>query len=698
MSRAVIQTLCLVAILAPIAASQDAGAQLTHRDLGLKRIGSTTELTTPVQVPRGYAIVIGISDYKNLKASDRLPFAEKDAQNIYSALISKEAGNIEFENIVKLLGRDATLENLRNAIENWLPAKAGPADRVIVFFVGHGFVDAAGRGYLAPYDIEPADMSRTAYPMDRLGEVLSKEVKARWKLLLTDACHSGKITVNTTYEKINENLRGLPQGFLTLSSSRASQASYEDAELAGGNGVFSYFLARGWLGEADEEPADGKVTADELVAYVQREVRQYAKAKGRQQNPQESGEFPDEMLLGYNLERRKQLTSLLKEANGVVVIEVNLPDVEVTIDDRRAGVAHPKSPLRVPGLSAGPHTIRGSRAGYDPVTVEINVAPGGVQTVSLRIVNQRSVKSSAQALYNEGEAIWRRSNANASDLARSAELFSRAVKEDGSFSKALLDLCRVQQAQGNTDSALRTCAKAVSVDSDFPEARMHYGSLLMDRGDYAEAVRQLQRSAEQDSSNVFTHILLAEALFWADRPAESVAEANRALALDNSSGQAYFLRAEARRVQRDFAGARADYDRAIRLQSYDSGVLRVTAYWAIGHGMRKHRSGRRFLYRNQLSASLYGLCACDIGQQEYEDAIRNCKRSLSVDKSDPDPNALALLVEAYTGLFNQENRREYLVRTKDAIQTCLRINPNQEIAAALKLKLNEVNELLTVVK
>ena len=94
---------------------------------------------------------------------------------------------------------------------------------------------------------------------------------------MLDACHSGKVTVDTTPGRVNESLRGLPQGFLTLTSSRASEQSFEDPELGGGNGLFTYFLVRGWLGEADVDPRDGVVTADELVSYVKREVKNYAK-------------------------------------------------------------------------------------------------------------------------------------------------------------------------------------------------------------------------------------------------------------------------------------------------------------------------------------------------------------------------------------------------------------------------------------
>src|ERR1700760_3854397 len=117
--------------------AQDSGAK--QRDLHLESI---EKLKTPPVVPRGYAVVIGVSNYKNLSPNQNLLFAEKDAENFYSALISKEAGNMEFENVKKLIGPAATQQNIREALEVWLPSHAQEADRAVVYFVGHGMTDA----------------------------------------------------------------------------------------------------------------------------------------------------------------------------------------------------------------------------------------------------------------------------------------------------------------------------------------------------------------------------------------------------------------------------------------------------------------------------------------------------------------------------------------------------------------------------
>ena len=667
---------------------------LTQRDLSIVRLGNPDQLKTPVRVPKGYAVVIGISAYQNLGEPNNLKFAEKDAENLYQALISKEAGNIEFENVKKLIGPQATLANIRDVLEVWLPLHAQETDRVVVYFVGHGATDEEGRGYLVPYDMDPARTVATAYPMQQLGSVFSTRVKARWKILLLDACHSGKVTVDSTPGKVNESLRGLPQGFLTVTSSRAAQRSFEDPELAGGNGVFTYFLVRGWLGEADVNPRDGVVSADELVEYVKREVQMYTKARGVQQNPMEFGDFPDDMVLGFSPKQREQLSdNLTRLSNGGIVVQSNLDSVEVLVDEQRYGVASPDKPLSIPGLSSGLHKVRGLRMGYESVTVEVNVIPGGQQTVSLRLLLQRTVKPVAKVLYDQGIEIWERSRSP--DLRKAADLLSRALREEPNYSQAALALCRVQ-ARVDTGAALKSCLRAIDIDPDYVEARAMSGELLMNSGDYPEAVRQLQRGRSEDPHSTFLASLLAEAFYLADRPQEAEETATRAIGLDSSSGQAFLIRGEARRALNSFDDAIEDYHRALNLQEFRSGTLRTVAFWIVGTGMRKHRSGTQILYRSQKTSAYYGLCAAEIGRANYARAVKYCRDALATEHDDPE--TFLLLAECYAGLFTRENRRDYLLEAKDSLDSVLRINPNIEQAAVLRKKRAEIVELLGQVK
>ncbi len=155
----------LIASLTSIALAQQQPAQEKTRDL---KYEEDRAKAPSVAIPRGYALVIGIAKYKNLPARAQLDYAERDAESVYSVLINPEGGNFRAENVHRLIGAKATLANIRQEIEGWLPSVAKESDRVVIYFAGHGFINA-GHGFLAPYDIDPQNISASGYSMDTLG-------------------------------------------------------------------------------------------------------------------------------------------------------------------------------------------------------------------------------------------------------------------------------------------------------------------------------------------------------------------------------------------------------------------------------------------------------------------------------------------------------------------------------------------------
>src|SRR3984885_6206768 len=117
----------------------------------LKTVGPATK-NAPVTIPRSYALVIGVAKYKNLPESAQLAFPNRDAEDMYTTLISAEGGQFPAENVHKLINEKATIANIRHELEEWLPSVTTENDRVLVYFAGHGFV-SAGKGWLAPYDV-----------------------------------------------------------------------------------------------------------------------------------------------------------------------------------------------------------------------------------------------------------------------------------------------------------------------------------------------------------------------------------------------------------------------------------------------------------------------------------------------------------------------------------------------------------------
>src|SRR5947209_10912425 len=296
--RSAVWTAILAALPLVYAQQPPPPQQKQQRDLVVKDATPPPPAPEPkiaVSVPRSYALVVGIGKYQNLKESQNLLFSERDAESMFSILISPEGGSFPAQNVHRLIGAKATLVNIRHEIEEWLPSVTKDGDRVLLYFAGHGFVADDGRAYLAPYDIKVNDVTSTAYPMQSLGQALAGKIQGKWKVMITDACHSGAISPETS-AGVSRGLSDLNKSIFVLSASRDREQSFESADWGGGHGLFTYYVERGLSGAADED-GNGVVTADELADYVRTNVRKDSK---NAQNPvSEAGSYDPRMQLAY---------------------------------------------------------------------------------------------------------------------------------------------------------------------------------------------------------------------------------------------------------------------------------------------------------------------------------------------------------------------------------------------------------------
>ena len=118
-------------VVAQSKSAQQSKEQSKSRDL---RYEEDRPAVTPASIPRGYALIVGVAGYKNLPASAQLEYSERDADAIYSVLISPEGGNFRAENVHRLTGAKATLANLKQELEGWLPSVAKEDDRGLIYF------------------------------------------------------------------------------------------------------------------------------------------------------------------------------------------------------------------------------------------------------------------------------------------------------------------------------------------------------------------------------------------------------------------------------------------------------------------------------------------------------------------------------------------------------------------------------------
>ncbi|MFN7917072.1 MAG: caspase family protein [Vicinamibacterales bacterium] len=668
--------------------------------------------TTPAPVPRGYAVIVGVAHYEKLDASRQLQFPESDADAMYRVLISKEGGAFPPENVRLLKGRDATLANVRAAIEDWLPSVAQPADRVVVYFAGHGFVQQ-DKGYLAPWDVDPEHLAETAYPMDRLGEVLADKVRANWKVLLADACHSGKINAETSNESLEATFNRLPSRFLTLTATGGNEQSYEDPALATGFGLYTYFVVQAFRGYADNDPCDGRITADELVGFVRANVRRYARERQLSQTPTARGDYEPGMLLGV---AKECLASgdTAPSMVGTAIVEANLDEVTVYVDGTRVGVVSKGATLTVPGLSAGLHEFVGERAGYEPDRQQVMIAPGQDVAVTLRVRYARRVRPQAADLNDQGERLLfsRRSSLSLlnlvpadrtqseEDLRRAARLFERALAEDPAFARAAQRLGETWQLLGEFDRSVTAFRQALAIDATDGQVRTALAAVLIERGDADEAIRELVEVLRSAPADDQAHAMLARA-YW-DKAAwpQAIEQATLALASNRTNAQAMLWRADARRQRaasmprgepqrRLYAEARDDYRAFIDLTNFASGTASRLAFHFIGFGVGHRAHADRAVAWNGLrSAGFLGLC---LTEQKVGNPLRArtyCQRALRHAPSDP--IAWFLLGNINRDLFNLDASCDSLVSAQKSYEQMLRLNADIEEARNARAYLQQI--------
>ena len=668
--------------------------QTRERDLVLETPDlKTIELTS---VPRGYALVIGIGEYRYLDESQQLLFAESDAEAMYRVLISHEGGAFPSENVRLLTGAEATLANIRHALEEWLPSVATSADRVVVYFAGHGFVQN-GRGYLAPTDVDPERLAETAYPMTALGDVMANRVQAHWKVLLTDACHSGKVNAETTNEALDLQFSSLPRSFLTLNSTREREMSHEDPNLSTGFGLFTYFLTQAWRGHADNDPCDGQITADEVIEYVRANVRRYARDLQLSQTPTARGDYDPAMLLGVGTACLGTADPELPALLGTAIVEANMDEVDLYIDGELVGKVARDRPLTIPRLSSGLHEFMGVRKGYEPDTKQIMIAPGQEVTVTLRIRYPRRIDRDALELGEQGERLLfaRRSALNplnllpvswsdrTKDLERARGLFAAALAKDPGYGKAAYHLGQVHQLLGNYRESQEAYRQALRIDPSDVEARVQLAAVLLESGDADAAIRELTDAARLDPTAEL-HAMLARAYWDKGVWPEAVEWADRAIARNASNAQAHLWKGDALRQmaavaepgagrQELYKDAREDYRAFLNLTNFESSLGEKLAFHFVGFGVgSRRRADREDAWRNLRTAGYLGLCITEQRTRNPLRAREYCRRAVKYNEDDP--IAHFLLGNINRDLFNRYQTCEYLSAAEQAYGRMLELN------------------------
>jgi tetratricopeptide (TPR) repeat protein len=261
---------------------------------------NTQDVQLPKQalkLPKIWAVVVGVSVYKDTRL--KLKYADKDAIDFYNFLRTPEGGGLEADQITLLTNEKATRSNIIRALNEKFN-RAFEEDVVMIYIASHGQIDPVGNEvFFLNYDAEVDNLAGSAVAQSDIEKIL-KISRAKKKIWIADACHSGTVedafassrsNIPSAINKLLGRISTSNNGTALLTASSSSEFSYEDARWGGGHGVFTYHLLEGMKGKADTN-ADGYVSIRELFDYVYKGVAEDTKGE---QHPQITGNFDNKL-------------------------------------------------------------------------------------------------------------------------------------------------------------------------------------------------------------------------------------------------------------------------------------------------------------------------------------------------------------------------------------------------------------------
>jgi uncharacterized caspase-like protein len=118
--------------------------------------------------------------------------------------------------------------------------------------------------------------------------------------MFIDACYSGQTRGGETLLasakpiSLKTDNNAFPSNFTVITASANDQISSSSPELK--HGIFSFYLMKGMEGDADGNK-DGKITAGEMLEYLQDKVSRQAMSMSRKQDTQLVGDA-NKVLMG----------------------------------------------------------------------------------------------------------------------------------------------------------------------------------------------------------------------------------------------------------------------------------------------------------------------------------------------------------------------------------------------------------------
>lgn len=229
-----------------------------------------TAAAPPPAPPQVHLLTVGINAYGNKELN--LFYARPDARAVGGFFNGGGRLTERMGHAVAIEDGQATKDNILKAMAEL--RRAPGQDLVVIYMAGHG-VSLGDEWYFVPHELRDADRPealREAGLSSAELKALLESMNADRTLLLLDTCHSGTAVSPLKDYRGLKSLRLLARSVGThiLAATDRNQYAIELARL--GHGVFTYALLEGLKGKADTGPADGIVTASEVIRFVEKTV------------------------------------------------------------------------------------------------------------------------------------------------------------------------------------------------------------------------------------------------------------------------------------------------------------------------------------------------------------------------------------------------------------------------------------------
>ena len=263
---------------------------------------AVSPLRAAEEQPKAWIVLVGVSEYADKQIKPR-PHAEADAQALYDLFTKKEYLGADADHVRLLLGRPdpmrksqpATRENIVKGLQ-WLASNARRDDLAVFAFFGQGGPNGERTCYFGS-DATFKNRGKTAVAAAEIENFMTKLKSQRFcafldvnlkgfdpgqeKIAEANPADVYKIFLGNE-EKEDEPA---PPGRVVFLATNGLKPSLDLKN----HGILTQVVLDGLKGPADKEgyEADGVVTIDELIEYVNTELPKRARKHGKTKEEQE---------------------------------------------------------------------------------------------------------------------------------------------------------------------------------------------------------------------------------------------------------------------------------------------------------------------------------------------------------------------------------------------------------------------------